>query len=92
MEPMPPDDPIRRRRVLCALWTWRDLDARELKDVPDTDLIGHRVKLRAAVVPYVSRTNRRLSGYREAWLGKYIKEGMRSCMYERTPASEPLSP
>lgn len=63
--PALPDDPSWRRKVLCGLWTWRDLDAQELRDVPETDLIRHRVKVREGVVPYASRTNRRLSGYWE---------------------------
>lgn len=80
-----------RYRVLCGLWIWRDLDASTMADIPETDLIKHRVHLKEGCVPYASKWNRRLSAYKEKWFTNYIEEGVRSGMYERAPVEESLS-
>jgi len=42
-----------RYKVLCALWTWRDLNKTGMR-IPATDLIKHRVILRKGCVPYAT--------------------------------------
>lgn len=80
-----------RHKLLCGLWTCRDLDSTDFKGLPVTDLIQHRVYLRKGSVPYAVRHGRRMSKYQEYWLTKVIMEGLECGMYERTPYDEPLS-
>lgn len=88
--PMVPEGPS-RYKVLCGFWTWRDLDATSMGEIPETDLIRHRVHVTEGCIPYASKWNRRLSAYKKQWFAKYIEEGMKSGMYERAPVEEALS-
>lgn len=77
--------------VLCGLWTWNGLDATDLKYVPTTNLIIHRVKLKEGCIPDAAKGGTRLSKYQEEWLKKIVLEWLECGMYERTPVNEPLS-
>lgn len=70
-------------KVLQALWTYRDIGAKELKDIPATDLIVHRVTPREGIKPHQAR-QKKLSTEKEWWLRQMIQKGIESGMYEKT--------
>lgn len=76
--------PELRNRYLRILFTYRDLDARELSDIPATDLYVHRVRLTQDTLPYASKRRMRRSTQQSFWLNKVIQEGIAHGMYEST--------
>lgn len=81
-----------RLDVLQLLWTYRDLEATGITDMPATDLIVHRAILKPGTPIYRSK-QKRFTPDKEWWLRKFVLEGMESGMYERTTTSNgKLSP
>ena len=72
-----------RLKVLQLLWTYRDIGAKELKDIPATDLIVHRVTPRQGIRPHQARQHR-LTTEKEWWLRQMIQKGIEAGMYEKT--------
>ena len=78
-------------KVLKLVWTYHDLGAKDLKDIPPTDLILHCVRLRTGTTPY-SHKQRKYARNKEWWLRKIVQEGVDAGMYERTSSGgKPLS-
>lgn len=50
--------------VKALLWTYRDIFVDDLRDIPPTDLIHHRVRLKEGT-PVHSEKQRRYAGQRE---------------------------
>lgn len=80
--PLVPDKPA-RMQVLRLLWTYREIFAEDLQDIPPTDLIYHRVALKEGT-PIHSEKQRRYAGQKQFWLRKIIQEGIDAGMYEKT--------
>lgn len=77
-----PDDTW-RLKYLRLMWTYRDIGAKELKDIPATDLIVHRVAPRQGIKPFNARQHR-LTTEKEWWLRQMIQKGLEAGMYEKT--------
>lgn len=73
-----------RERYKRVLYTWRDLDAQHLSDIPATDLYTHRVRLKEGTVPYSSKRRIRRTPQQDYWLEKTITEGRLHGMFEST--------
>ncbi|KAI0996804.1 hypothetical protein K3495_g11379 [Podosphaera aphanis] len=71
-------------RVKRLLYTYRELNATELSQIPPTDLYKHKVHPREGTKPYSIKFQRRWPPEKEFWLIKIIKEAMACGMYERT--------
>lgn len=74
---------IEKIKVLRLLWTYRDLGAKDLRDIPPTDLVQHRIRLKEGCQVY-SSIQRRFANDKEWWLRTIVKEGIDAGMYERT--------
>ena len=75
-----------RHKVLCLLYHYRHLNGTDLKDLPPTDLIQHRVYMTPGLKP-VNAKQKRYAPSRERWLRKLITEGMEGGVYESTIAA-----
>ncbi len=82
-----------RRRVLCLLWQYKHLNgAKDLSDLPCTDLIVHRVRLKAGTKVVNNRQQKRWPEHTEWWLRKLVTDGIKGGIYEYTePANGRLS-
>ena len=69
--------------MLQVLWTHRDVSAKEPQDIPETDLLVHRVTPRQGLQPHKAVV-KRLSNNKEWWLRAIIQEGINSGTYEKT--------
>lgn len=49
------DNPHRREKAACLLYTWRDLFATDIIDIRETDLVKHRIPLLPGAKPEVAR-------------------------------------
>lgn len=78
--------------VKRLLWTYRDLGIDSLKDLPSTDLLKARVRLKKDALPYAVKGHRRLSPRQEGFYQNTIQEGIDCGLYERTPVYEEISP
>ena len=67
------------------MYTYRDLNAVDIKDIPATDLFLHRVRLKNGVKPHREKRIIQQSDRQKFWLQKTIEEGLESGMYERVP-------
>lgn len=73
-----------RKRVSRLLYTYRDLNAIDLKDILPTDLYIHRIRLKPGIEPYRIKKRIRYSPQQQWWLNKIITEGQACGMYEYT--------
>lgn len=68
--------------LLQLLWTYRDTSAKELSEIPATDLLLHRVTPREGIKPHQAPV-KRLSNNKEWWLRTIVQEGIESGIYEK---------
>lgn len=73
--------------VRRVLYTYRDLHAESIADIPPTDLYTHRPRLKDDVVPWNKSLRRRWNEPQKYWLDRLIREGIESGMYEYTMAA-----
>ncbi|KAI0992325.1 hypothetical protein K3495_g15861, partial [Podosphaera aphanis] len=75
-----------RNLVLQLLFTYKDLHAEKLEDMPPTDLYIHKIKVKAGTKPWNKRKQKRWPADKKWWLHKII-EGVTCNMYETTLAA-----
>lgn len=81
---IPEEDKLYMMRVL---WTYRDLESSGVEDLgPPTDLVQHRAMLREGTPIHKSR-GKRMSPEREYQFRKYVAQGLKSGLFERTYAA-----
>ncbi|KAI0998507.1 hypothetical protein K3495_g9688 [Podosphaera aphanis] len=67
------------------MYTYRDLNAIEIKDIPATDLFIHRARLKLGTKPHRERRIIQQTDRQKFWIQKTIEEGLESGMYEKVP-------
>ncbi|KAI0998966.1 hypothetical protein K3495_g9230 [Podosphaera aphanis] len=67
------------------MYTYRDLNATEIRDIPATDLFVHRARLKPGTRLYSERRIVQQTDRQKFWLQKTIEEVLVSGMYERVP-------
>ena len=72
-----------RLKILQLIWTYRDVEAKELKKIPITDLIVHRVTSRPGLKPYNAKQHR-FTPDKKWWYQTIIQKDIETDMYERT--------
>ena len=81
-----------RMRVLRLLYTYRHLNREDLRDLPCTDLMTHRVRIAQGTKPASARSQKRWPPHTEWWLRKLVQDGLEGGIYELTePANGRLS-
>lgn len=70
-----------RLKVLQLLWQYRHLNSEDLTNLPQTDLIVHRVKLKEGVKPF-SKPQRRMPAHKEWWMRKLVQDDLNGGVYE----------
>ncbi len=81
-----------RLRVLNLLYQYRHLNREDLRDLPCTDLITHRVRIAPGTKPASARSQKRWPTHTEWWLRKLVQDGIEGGVYELTePANGRLS-
>ena len=84
--------PEARRKVLSLFYYYRHLNGTDLKDLPCTDLITHRVRIKPGTKPASNPIQKRWPAHTEWWLRKIIGDGLDGGVYELTePANGRLS-
>ena len=71
-------------RVKRLLFTYQDINATELSQVPATDLYVYQVRLKEGTIPWCSSRKEELTPRQSYWFQKIIAEGVACGMYERT--------
>lgn len=72
-----------RHKVLRLLYQYRHLNSPDLTDLPATDLIMHRIKLKPGTSPH-SVGQKRWASHLEWWMRKIVSDGVKGGIYERT--------
>lgn len=81
-----------RIRVLELLYQYRHLNREDLRDLPCTDLITHRVRIAPGTKPASAKSQKRWPTHTEWWLRKLVQDGLEGGVYELTePANGRLS-
>ena len=81
-----------RIRVLQLLYQYRHLNREDLRDLPCTDLITHRVRIAPGTKPASAKSQKRWPPHTEWWLRKLVQDGLEGGVYELTePANDRLS-
>ena len=81
-----------RMRVLRLLYQYRHLNGEDLSNLPCTDLITHRVRIKAGTKPFAARFQKRWPAHTEWWMRKLVQDGLLGGVYELTePANGRLS-
>jgi hypothetical protein len=75
---------VDRKRMLRLCYYYRHFNGNDLSDLPFTDLITHRVRLKPGTRSYNKRYQKRWSPVKEAWLRKLILQGIEGGIYEST--------
>ncbi|POS82252.1 hypothetical protein EPUL_005966, partial [Erysiphe pulchra] len=78
---------INQNLILRLLYTYRDLHADKLEDMPPTDLYVHKIKIKAGTKPWNKRKQKRWPADKKWWLHKIVAEGVACKMYESTIAA-----
>ncbi|KAI0993056.1 hypothetical protein K3495_g15128, partial [Podosphaera aphanis] len=78
---------VHHNLVLRLMYTYRDLHADKLEDMPPTDLYVHKIKLKAGTKPWNQKKQKRWPADRKWWLHKIVAEGVACHMYEPTLAA-----
>ena len=73
--------------VMRTFYTWRDLGIEDVKDLPATDLITHRVRLRPGTKPWNRSKRVHWSPGKRYWLDRIVQEGAEAGLYESTVAA-----
>jgi hypothetical protein len=81
-----PND-LERDRVKRLLYTYREISATELHEIPPTDLYEHKIRLVPGTKPWPVPQQKRWAPAQKFWLDKTIKEGLRCGFFERTMAA-----
>lgn len=84
--PLVPDETA-RHQVLSLLYHYRHLNGTSLKNLPCTDIITHRVRIKPGTKPASNSTQKRWPTHTEWWLRKIIQEGLDGGIYEHTEAA-----
>ena len=71
-EAIPSDE--KKHQLLDLIWTYRDVGAKEVKEIPPTDLLIHRITPRQGVKPYKSKQFR-FANEKEWWLSVVVVQG-----------------
>lgn len=81
-----------RVRVLQLLYQYRHLNREDLRDLPCTDLITHRVRIAPGTKPASAKSQKRWPPHTEWWLRKLVQDGLEGGVYELAePANGRLS-
>ena len=81
-----------RVKVLQLLYQYRHLNREDLTDLPCTDLITHRVRIKQGTKPASAKFQKRWPPHTEWWLRKLVQDGLEGGIYELTePANGRLS-
>ncbi len=81
-----------RLRVLNLLYQYKHLNRENLRDLPCTDLITHRVRIAPGTRPASAKSQKRWPTHTEWWLRKLVQDGIEGGVYELTePANGRLS-
>lgn len=81
-----------RLRVLRLLYQYKHLNREDLRDLPCTDLITHRVRIAPGTKPASAKYQKRWPAHTEWWLRKLVQDGLEGGVYELTePANGRLS-
>ena len=81
-----------RIQVLQLLYQYRHLNKEDLRDLPCTDLITHRVRITPGTKPASAKSQKRWPPHTEWWLRKLVQDGLEGGVYELTePANGRLS-
>jgi hypothetical protein len=70
--------------MLKLCYHYRHLNNNDLSNLPFTDLITHKVRLKPNTRPYNKRHQKRWSPVKEAWLRKLILQNIEGGIYEST--------
>ena len=73
-----------RLRVLNLLYQYRHLNREDLRDLPCTDLITHRVRIAPGTKPASAKFQKRWPPHTEWWLRKLVQDGLEGGVYELT--------
>ena len=73
-----------RNKVKRLLYTYRELNATELSQIPPTDLYEHKVRLAPGTKPWNVKSQKRWPPNQKFWLDKTIQEGMDCGFFEKT--------
>lgn len=73
--------------VKRTFWTYRDVGAGELSDLPPTDLYTHAPRMAAGVRPWNRSPRRTWTEPERYWLHRLVGEGSEAGMYEPTLAA-----
>ena len=73
----------RKDEVIKLLYQYRHLNSVDLSDLPETDLIIHRVRLVPGTKPH-SVGQKRWPPHKEWWLRKLVQDGINGGVYEKT--------
>jgi hypothetical protein len=71
-----------RRKVLCLIYHYRHLNGSDLTDLPCTDPITYKVRIKPGTKPASNPTQRRWSVHTEWWLREIVSEGLQGGVYE----------
>jgi hypothetical protein len=77
-------DTTSRSKVKRLLYTYRELNATELSQIPPTDLYEHKVRLTPGTKPWNVRHQKRWPPNQKFWLDKTIQEGIDCDFFEKT--------
>ena len=81
-----------RLRVLRLLYKYKHLNREDLRDLPCTDLITHRVRIAPGTQPHSCKSQKRWPTHTEWWLRKLVQDGLEGGVYELSePANGRLS-
>lgn len=73
-----------RLRVLQLLYQYRHLNREDLTDLPCTDLITHRIRLKPGTKPASAKSQKRWPAHTEWWLRKLVQDSIVGGVYELT--------
>jgi hypothetical protein len=73
-----------RIKVLQFLYQYRHLNREDLIDLPCTDLITHRVRIKQDTKPASAKFQKRWPPHTEWWLRKLVQDGLEGGIYELT--------
>jgi len=77
-------DGVALHRVKRLMYTYREINATELKDIPPTDLYEYKVRLKEGTKPFSAKGQKRWPLAQKNWLDKIIHEGLECGVFERT--------
>jgi hypothetical protein len=73
-----------RDKVKRLLYTYREIGATDIKDIPPTDLYEHRVRLKEGTKPWNMKQQKRWPPHKKYWLDRTIDKGLECGFFEKT--------